>query len=146
MGTIGDLLRAKGGESWSVPPTATVYEALVKMAEKDIGALLITEEGRLVGIFSERDYARKCILRGKASKDTLVAELMTKSVVCVTRRDTLEEAMTLMTSNNIRHLPVMSNDDVIGVITLGDVVKRIISDQNFTIDELENHFFGGYGT
>jgi CBS domain-containing protein len=146
MGTIGELLKDKGGENWSVPPTATVYEALVKMAEKNIGALLVIENDKLVGIFSERDYARKIILKEKASKDTAVSEVMTGIVIYMTPRNTIEEAMALMTSKHIRHLPVLNNDRLVGLVTLGDVVKRIIADQTFKINELENYLTGGYGS
>jgi len=146
MITVGDLLKTKGGENWSVSPQASVYEALEIMADKNVGALLVIEEKRLVGIFSERDYARKVILKGKASKDTPVSELMTKAVLYATPKNTLEECMALMSSKHIRHLPVLDNDRIAGIITLGDVVKRIISDQKLTISELENYLTESYGS
>ncbi|HXX56748.1 MAG TPA: CBS domain-containing protein [Thermodesulfovibrionales bacterium] len=139
-------MKTKGGENWSVSPQASVYEALEIMADKNVGALLVIEEKRLVGIFSERDYARKVILKGKASKDTPVSELMTKAVLYATPKNTLEECMALMSSKHIRHLPVLDNDRIAGIITLGDVVKRIISDQKLTISELENYLTESYGS
>jgi CBS domain-containing protein len=145
MITIKELLRKKSGDIWSINPQASVYQALELMAQKDVGALLVIENDRLVGIFSERDYARKVILKGKASKETAVSELMTKSVYYVTPDNTLEEAMALMTSKHIRHLPIMSQGKLVSIVTLGDVVKRIISEQKLTIDELENYLTGGYG-
>jgi CBS domain-containing protein len=141
MKTIGELLKTKGHDIWTISPHATVYEALELMADKEIGALLVLEEGKLVGIFSERDYARKVILKGKASKDTLVSELMTQTVFCVSSANTLEDCMAIMTSKQIRHLPVLRDERLIGMITLGDVVKRIISEQQFTIQQLESYVY-----
>ena len=145
MITIKELLRKKSGDIWSISPHASVYQALELMAQKDVGALLVIENDKLVGIFSERDYARKVILKGKASRETAVSELMTKSVYYVTPDNTLEEAMALMTSKHIRHLPIMNQGKLLSIVTLGDVVKRIISEQKLTIDELENYLTGGYG-
>jgi CBS domain-containing protein len=144
MHTIRQLLQAKGSEIWSISPQATVFEALKKMSEKDIGALLVIHEKRLVGIFSERDYARKVILKGKSSKETTVGELMTQMVFYTGPRDTVEKCMALMTAKHIRHLPVLENEQVIGIVTLGDVVNQIISDQQITIRELEKYMTGGY--
>ena len=146
MITIKELLRKKSSDIWSINPQASVYQALELMAQKDVGALLVIENDKLVGIFSERDYARKVILKGKASKETAVSELMTKSVYYVTPDNTLEEAMALMTSKHIRHLPIMNQGKLVSIVTLGDVVKRIISEQKLTIDELENYLTGGYGS
>ncbi len=146
MITAGDLLKTKGGDNWSIKPQASVYEALEMMADRNVGALLVVETGRLVGIFSERDYARKVILKGKASKDTPVSELMTTMVLYATPKNTLDECMALMTSKHIRHLPVLDNERIAGIITLGDVVKRIISDQKLTISELENYLTESYGS
>ena len=143
MITIKELLKKKSGDIWSISPQASVYQALELMAQKDVGALLVTENDKLVGIFSERDYARKVILKGKASKDTAVSELMTTSVYYATPDHTLEDAMALMTSKQIRHLPIMSQGRVSGIVTLGDVVKRIISEQKLTISELEKYVTGG---
>ena len=141
MKTVKDLLKTKGYEIWSITPQATVFEALEIMADKDIGALLVVEDSKLVGIFSERDYARKIILKGRASKDTAVSELMTRTVFSVNPDNTLEDCMALMTSKQIRHLPVLSRERLVGMITLGDVVKRIISEQEFTIHQLESYVY-----
>lgn len=141
MKTVKDLLKTKGYEIWSITPQATVFEALEILADKDIGALLVIEDSKLVGIFSERDYARKIILKGRASKDTAVSELMTRTVFSVTPDNTLEDCMALMTSKQIRHLPVLSRERLVGMITLGDVVKRIISEQEFTIHQLESYVY-----
>ena len=146
MITVKELLKKKSGDIWSISPQASVYQALELMAQKEVGALLVIENDKLVGIFSERDYARKIILKGKASKETAVSELMTTSVYYVTPDNTLEEAMALMTSKHIRHLPIMNQGKLSGVVTLGDVVKKIISEQKLTIDELENYVTGGYGS
>jgi len=146
MITIKELLKKKSGDIWSISPQASVYQALELMAQKEVGALLVMENDKLVGIFSERDYARKIILKGKASKETAVGELMTKNVYYVTPDNTLEEAMALMTSKQIRHLPIMNQGKLSGIVTLGDVVKKIISEQKLTIDELENYVTGGYGS
>jgi len=146
MITIKELLKKKSGDIWSISPQTSVYQALELMAQKEVGALLVIENDKLVGIFSERDYARKIILKGKASKDTAVGELMTTSVYYVTPDNTLEEAMALMTSKHIRHLPIMNQGKLVSIVTLGDVVKKIISEQKLTIDELENYVTGGYGS
>lgn len=146
MITIKELLKKKSGDIWSISPQTSVYQALELMAQKEVGALLVIEDDKLVGIFSERDYARKIILKGKASKDTAVGELMTTSVYYVTPDNTLEEAMALMTSKHIRHLPIMNQGKLVSIVTLGDVVKKIISEQKLTIDELENYVTGGYGS
>jgi len=138
MKTVKDILKDPSRKIWSVSPTTTAYEALAVMAEKNIGALLVFEKEKLVGIFSERDYARKVILKGKASKDTPVSELMTQHVVFVKTDNTYNECMALMTSKHIRHLPVFDNDRIAGIITLGDVVKELLSEQENTIKTLED--------
>ena len=142
MYTVQQILNSKGHEVWSINPDATVFEALQLMAEKDVGALLVLKSGKLVGIFSERDYARKVILHGKASKETLVKEIMTSRVAYVHPGLTTEECMALMTARHIRHLPVLDGDQVVGVISIGDVVKAIISNQVFVIEQLENYITG----
>lgn len=146
MKTVNEVLKNKGREIWSISPLATVFQALELMAQKDVGALPVVQNGKLVGIFSERDYARKVILKGRASKDTTVSELMTQTVFYVNPDNTVNECMALMTSRQIRHLPVLDRDRLVGIITLGDVVKRIISEQEFTIHELEKYVKGEYGT
>jgi CBS domain-containing protein len=124
----------------SVKPDDTVFTALTMLAQFGIGALPVLEDGHLVGIFSERDYARKIILKGKASKDTPVREIMSEKVSCVTVEKTVEECMALMTSKHIRHLPVIkANDEVVGILSIGDLVKEVISDQKFTIEQLVHY-------
>lgn len=142
MKIVKDLLRTKGFDIWSVAPETKVFEALQLMAEKNLGAVLVLDAGNLVGIMSERDYARKVILKGKSSKDTPVREIMTERVIYVRTDMTVAECMALMTDKRIRHLPVLENDRLIGVISIGDVVKSIISDQEFMIEQLENYITG----
>ena len=143
MKTVQELLRNKGYHIWSIGPDATVYEALTLMAEKDVGALLVLDNaGQLVGILSERDYARKIVLKGKTSRETPVREIMTEKVVWVRPDQTIEECMALMTNKRIRHLPVQEQGRLLGVISIGDVVKDIISEQEFVIEQLENYITG----
>lgn len=142
MLSVRQCLGRKGNEVWSTRPDATVFEALQLMAERDIGALLVLDRGALVGIFSERDYARKIILRGKSSRETAVGEIMTAQVIFVRPEQTIEECMALMTEEHVRHLPVIEGDRVIGVISIGDVVKEIISEQEFVIEQLTNYITG----
>jgi CBS domain-containing protein len=144
MYTVRQLLKVKGGAVWSIAPEATVYEALQLMADKNIGALVVVKDRKVVGIFSERDYARKVILHGKSSKTVTVGELMTKEVLYVSPDDTIENCMALMTAKRARHLPVLENSHLVGVVSIGDVVKEIISDREFTIQQLEKYITGGY--
>jgi CBS domain-containing protein len=141
MITVHHLLQDKR-DAWSVSPETIVYDALKLMAEKNIGALLVLERDKLVGIFSERDYARKVILKGKSSREIMVKEIMTEEVLYVRPDQTIEECMALMTAKRIRHLPVLEGGKVVGVISIGDVVKAIISEQEFTIKQLENYITG----
>lgn len=140
--TVRKLLQVKGQDIWSITPNATVFEALRMMADKDIGALLVTENDKLVGILSERDYARKVILQGKASRDTLVKDIMTSVLYTIHPDQTIEECMELMTARRIRHLPVVLDDQILGVISIGDVVKDIIYQQRQTIKSLEKYVTG----
>jgi len=142
--TIRNLLRSKGSEVWWLPPDATVYEAIALMAEKRIGAVLICEEGRPVGIVSERDYARKVILMGRSSKETRVREIMSSPLITVTPDQTVDECMRIMTERRVRHLPVMEGDRVVGMISIGDLVKAIISAQAQTIQHLSDYISGKY--
>jgi CBS domain-containing protein len=144
MKSVEKVLQIKGNQSWHITPQATVYEALQLMAEKEVGAILVVEEGNVVGIFSERDYARKLILKGKFSKDTAVRELMTQEVLYVEPQNTIEDCMVLMTNNRVRHLPVMDNGKLAGIVSLGDMVKHIISEQESTIAQLEKYITGSY--
>jgi len=140
--TVRQLINKKGNNVWSIQFNATVFEALELMAEKGVGALIIFDQDQLVGIFSERDYARKVILKGKSSRDTCVSEIMTKQVVCVRPEQTMSDCMALMTDKHIRHLPVLDDNKIIGVISIGDVVKEIISNQEFLIEQMENYITG----
>ncbi len=137
--TIAGILKNKAGPIWSVSLDATVYDAVAMMAEKAVGALLVMREGTLVGIISERDYARKIILQGRSSKDTLVQEIMTRSVITVTPEQSVDEAMRIITQHRIRHLPVLEHDKLVGIVSIGDLVKAIISDQAQTIDHLHTY-------
>ena len=143
MKTVRDLLAGKGDAVYSVVPSATVYEALGLMAERGIGAVLVLDEGRLVGILSERDYARQVILKGKASKDTPVRDIMTTSVLYVTPERTVEECMAIMTNRRCRHLPVVVGGRVTGVLSIGDVVKALISEKQFEIEQLTSYILNG---
>lgn len=142
MTSIRQLLDKKGSDIWSTTPDASVYDALLLLAEKNVGALLVLQEGELVGIISERDYARKVALRGKASVKTPVKEIMTENVVTVSPQTTVEEAMALMTDKRIRHLPVVEEGKLVGVISIGDLVKSIIAKQEVMINQLENYISG----
>jgi CBS domain-containing protein len=144
MTTIAQLLNTKGDQIWSVEPKATIFEALEIMSEKEIGALLVMEDGKLTGIFSERDYARKVILKGKSSKETQVGELMTKKVFYIDSQKTINDCMAMMTAKRIRHVPVIEDNQVMGIITIGDVVNQIISEQEVTINHLENYITGSH--
>jgi CBS domain-containing protein len=142
MTSVAHLLQTKGHAVWSIPPDASVYEAIKLMADKGVGALLVMEGQRLVGIVSERDYARKVILQGKSAWDTPVKEIMTDKVFYVRPDQTVEDCMALMTARRIRHLPVLDDDRVIGVVSIGDLVKAVISEQEVRIQQLEQYIMG----
>ena len=143
MKTVQDLLGDKGNEVWSVSPSATVFEALETMAQREIGAVLVLDGGRLAGIFSERDYARQVILKGKSSRDLRVAEVMTSHVVEIGPGSNLEQCMAIMTDKRVRHLPVVAGGRVAGLISIGDVVKALLADKQAHIEELEGYIVQG---
>ena len=142
MKFVDQLLEGKGRDVWSVTPDATVYDALELMAEKRIGALVVLEGDGLAGLFSERDYARKVILEGKSSKDTPVRDVMSARVVCVSPEQTIQDCMGLMSEKRIRHLPVVAEDRIVGLVSIGDVVKAVIADQEEVIEYLEHYIMG----
>ncbi|BDB22708.1 inosine-5-monophosphate dehydrogenase [Cupriavidus sp. TA19] len=144
MKTARQVLESKPTQAiYSIPPTATVYAALQLMAEKGIGALLVIEHGDIMGILSERDYARKVILMQRTSRETLVRDIMTSSVIYVSASQSTDECMALMTKHRLRHLPVMDNEELVGMLSIGDLVKDIISEQQFIIEQLEHYIHGG---
>ncbi len=143
MKTVRRLLQSKGFTIWSVAPTDSVYDAIALMAEKDVGAVVVVENGKLVGIISERDYAQKVVLKGKSSKDTPVSEIMTTKVLYVRPDQTVDDCMALMTERHLRHLPVVDGEELIGIVSIRDVVKDVISHREFLIEQLENYITGG---
>jgi signal-transduction protein with cAMP-binding, CBS, and nucleotidyltransferase domain len=142
MITVRKILGTKGGGVWSIGPQRTAYEALQLMAEKDVGALLVMDHDEVVGVFSERDYARKVILKGKSSKSTFVAELMSTPVFYIEPDKTIEDCMALMTAKRMRHLPVIEKGALLGLVSIGDVVNALITAQKVTIRDLENYITG----
>jgi CBS domain-containing protein len=140
--TVGTLLKQKNGTIVSIKPDASVYQAIEMMAEKRVGALLVMESGVLLGIISERDYARKVILQGRSSKETPVAQIMSSPVLTVTRQHSVGECMRIITNNRIRHLPVVENGTVLGMVSIGDLVNWVISEQEMTIRHLEAYISG----
>jgi CBS domain-containing protein len=143
-GTIRTILSHKSGDVFSISPEATVFEAIEMMDAKNVGALLVMEQERVVGIISERDYTRKVILRGKRSRETRVAEIMSTNLTVTHPREPVENCLRLMTDKHIRHLPVLDGDKVVGVISIGDLVKHVISCQSAAIAHLEHYIHGGY--
>jgi CBS domain-containing protein len=139
MKLVKHIIDTKGNEIWHIAPDNSVLDAIKLMAEKGIGALLVMENENLVGIVSERDYARKVILQGKSSRETPVSEIMTAEVFSTEPLETVEDCMKLMTDKRIRHLPVLENEKVVGVLSIGDLVKAIIAEREFTIRQLENY-------
>jgi CBS domain-containing protein len=139
---VGEILSQKSPVVWSVPPEATVLEAIKVMAEKNVGALLVIRDGRLVGLLSERDYTRNVILKGRSSKDTPVQEIISGKVISVSADHTVQDCMRLMTEHRVRHLPVVEGSRILGVISIGDLVNQIISSQDATIQQLETYITG----
>jgi len=142
MGKVRNILHNKGNAVFSVDPNMMVYRAIELMCEKNIGGLLIVEDGKLVGIFTERDYARKLILKGKSSKDTPIKDLMTSNLVTVTPDTSIDDCMRVMTGRKIRHLPVLDKGELVGVISIGDVVHFVIEEQKSIIEHLEHYITG----
>ncbi|HSJ49400.1 MAG TPA: CBS domain-containing protein [Gammaproteobacteria bacterium] len=143
MSTVKQLLDFKGHEVIAIDPDATVYAAVERMAERQIGALLVLEQGRLAGLFSERDYARKVVLKGKSSRETLVRDVMTRELICVAPDTSVDACMALMTAKRVRHLPVLEQGRLIGIVTIGDAVRQLMADKDFTITQLEQYIFQG---
>jgi CBS domain-containing protein len=141
-GTISEILTQKGATVWSVSPDTTVFEAIVMMTDKNVGALLVTENGKLAGIISERDYTRKVVIKGKSSKTTAVKEILSSQVIHVSPSHTVEECLRLMTDHRFRHLPVLDGDKIVGIISIGDLVNWIISAQHTTISQLQTYITG----
>lgn len=143
-GTIDCILNNKCSTVWSVTPDTTVFDSIKLMSEKNVGALLVTQDGKLAGLFSERDYTRKVILKGKSSKTTAVREIISTPVISVTPQHTIEDCMRLMTDNRVRHLPVMEGDKVVGIVSIGDLVNWIISAQHVALKQMEAYISGQY--
>jgi CBS domain-containing protein len=142
MTTIGQLLDQKGGKVWSIHPNATVFDAVAKMAEKDIGSLVVMEGEELRGIITERHYSRNVVLKGKTSPSTPVWEIMDRDVITARPEQSVEECMTLMSAKRVRHLPVLDGKKIVGIVSIGDLVKSHITDQKFAIDQLEHYIHG----
>ena len=141
-GTISEILHHKGAQVWSVSPESMVFDAIQLMADKNIGALLVIEGGKLVGIMTERDYTRKVALKGKSSKQTPVREIVSGQIIHATPEHTVEECMRLMTEHRVRHLPVMEGENILGIVSIGDLVNWIISAQTTTIQQLQAYISG----
>ncbi|MBI1897717.1 MAG: CBS domain-containing protein [Acidobacteria bacterium] len=141
---VRTILDRKGRDLWSLPPDASVFDAIRLMSDKQVGALLVIEQGRLTGVVSERDYARKVILQGRSSKDTAVREIMSTGVISVAPDETIDECMRIMTAQHVRHLPVIEEGKVVGILSIGDLVKWIISAQEETIAQLHHYIAGAY--
>jgi len=139
---ISEILTNKGGQVWSVTPETTVLDAIRMMADKNVGALLVTKDGRLTGVISERDYTRNVVLKGRSSKDTTVREIISGRIVSASPDHTVEACMRMMTEHRIRHLPVLQGNKILGVISIGDLVNTIISSQNSAIQQLETYITG----
>lgn len=144
QGTVRELLRDKSGEVWTTTPETTVYDAIRLMGEKNVGALVVVDQGEVVGVLSERDYSRKVVLRGRTSRDTKVDEILSRPAVTVRRREGIEKCMELMTSKRIRHLPVVEDGELIGLVSMGDLVRWVMETQSQTIQQLHGYIAGEY--
>ncbi|MBT8213059.1 MAG: CBS domain-containing protein [Acidimicrobiia bacterium] len=142
MQTVAQILQGKGGSVWTIRPDSNVFDALSVMADKGVGAIVVTDDGGLCGILSERDYARKVILFDRSSHETTVSEIMTSKVLVVSPETSVDECMALMTDKRIRHLPVLDGDELVGLVSIGDIVRAVISEQKFMIEELERYITG----
>ena len=142
MGTVRNLLEKKGYTVYSVSPDSSVYDALEDLEEKNLGGLVVVENDKLIGVFTERDYARKVILKGRSSRETRVSDIMTNRPIYVSPDNTIEDCMQLMNNKHIRHLPVMENNKLIGVISISDIIRHIISEKDFIIENLEQYITG----
>lgn len=142
MKTVKQLLDDKGRDVWTIDPNLSVYDAVKLMADKGIGALVVAKDAKPIGMITERDYARKVILKGKTSQEALVSEIMTTPVLCARLSQSVEECMAIMTEKRVRHLPVIENDKLIGIVSIGDLVKAIIAEQQFIIQQLEHYITG----
>ncbi len=143
-GTVRDIVQHKGGDVWTTSTKSTVYEAIGLMGEKNIGALVVVEDGKVFGVLSERDYSRKVVLQGRTSRDTLVGEILSRPAVTVTYGDSIETCMQLMTSRRIRHLPVVENERLMGLVSMGDLVNWVMQSQRHTIQQLQGYISGEY--
>ena len=144
QGAVRDILQSKGGEVWTTSPQSTVYEAICLMGEKNIGALVVVEDGAVIGVFSERDYSRKVALQGRTSRDTLVGDILGQPVITIRRKDSIEKCMQAMTEHRVRHLPVVDESSLIGLISMGDLVRWAMESQNHTILQLQGYIAGDY--
>jgi CBS domain-containing protein len=143
MKTVSDILQTKSPEVWTIPPETIVFDALKVMAEKNVGALVVLDGGKVAGILSERDYARKVILHGRSSRELETREIMSTNVFFVSSEQDIEDCMALFTNKRVRHLPVLQNNELIGIVSIGDVVKAVIAEHEYTIKHLENYITGG---
>ena len=143
-GTVGEILRNKGSTVWSIPPSMTVFDAIQSMADRDVGALPVVLDNDLVGLLSERDYTRKIVLQGKSSRQTTVGEIMSVNPNIATPNHTVEECMSMMTAKRVRHLPVVADGRLIGIVSIGDLVKWTISAQSAALEQMENYIKGSY--
>ena len=142
MRTVADILKSKGNDVYSVAPGDTIFDAVKLMADKEIGSVVVMEGDKLVGIMTERDYARKVVLEGKSSRESSVGDVMTRQVLCASPERTVDECMALMTDKRARHLPVLDHKRVVGVVSIGDLVKAVINDQQILIDQLQHYISG----